>query len=849
MFKKNNKNSIKSNIKVNIKNYLMDLICGLKYDLFFVLIFDILILLIDYCNIISRTFKITLTNEIYIFLLIIIISLFLLYLIQIDSIKSIVSKRKNYFDQVLINTFVFSFIYSLFNYFILNKNFNIFFIIFVLCLVFLFVRMIIVSSFVKYDRKTNIISCIDLYENNIKTSKDTKDTKETNEADGTKDARTAEITKPTLLIKDEPLTNSKDDLIDYSETIKSIYNYCVNVYSDKSFVIGIIGKWGSGKTSLINLVKEELEKEEELKEEDKVIILKFSPWEYPTIETMLNGLCNQIVKSFKHSANYLQLEISMNKYKKILIDNFNKLLNIDLNNLFGEDAMIDKLKSEINSLLNDLGSHFVIAIDDFDRLDEDELLFLAKSINSLLNFDNIKYIICYDESNLNKISLYDDNYLNRYFEKVIKGKIYVPSIDRVSFNSLFYNLTTNLLGYYSINIIEDMEADYKAIIGLIANDLSSMRDCIRFLNSLSLNINTCIDLKLYIPDFIALEYIKYQNSYLYEEIYTNIDLFLNYGKDNDKISNIVLKNNITNIQEKILFDELFYNSTFKNPKDQRCKDRKFVYSYFSNKNNVYTKLNFEIDELIEEYNAGINAKEKLDLIINNYLNLYNFIELFSYKIEKINDKYGFINLLLKYNDTFVKLVVEMLNLDVKKSIKYINDKLNNIKSVNILFGIIRYYDNNGWNLETETIKIKCESILENLSKRILKDNVDLFDSKYDLRTYLAIGGYINEQEFKTYVTSILSPKNVMRILASSLTVSSSSSIVIQYDKGKCSRIVDIDKFEALLNNINKAKLKGIERSVYSAYKNGETEVKKDTNINFELVRYKDISKKTKTEKK
>ncbi|CBL06607.1 KAP family P-loop domain [Megamonas hypermegale ART12/1] len=38
--------------------------------------------------------------------------------------------------------------------------------------------------------------------------------------------------------------------------IEHIYNSILNVKADNSFVIGINGAWGSGKTTTVNIVKE-----------------------------------------------------------------------------------------------------------------------------------------------------------------------------------------------------------------------------------------------------------------------------------------------------------------------------------------------------------------------------------------------------------------------------------------------------------------------------------------------------------------------------------------------------------------------------------------------------------------
>ena len=48
-----------------------------------------------------------------------------------------------------------------------------------------------------------------------------------------------------------------------------------------NFTIGLCGKWGSGKTSIINLIVEEIQEITKGKDDDeKIIVVNFNPWNY-----------------------------------------------------------------------------------------------------------------------------------------------------------------------------------------------------------------------------------------------------------------------------------------------------------------------------------------------------------------------------------------------------------------------------------------------------------------------------------------------------------------------------------------------------------------------------------------
>ena len=68
-----------------------------------------------------------------------------------------------------------------------------------------------------------------------------------------------------MIRKDTPILNVADDLLNRDNFVESLKQSFIN-YSDndESLTIGLYGKWGEGKTSVINLVKEKLEEQTDI---------------------------------------------------------------------------------------------------------------------------------------------------------------------------------------------------------------------------------------------------------------------------------------------------------------------------------------------------------------------------------------------------------------------------------------------------------------------------------------------------------------------------------------------------------------------------------------------------------
>lgn len=58
------------------------------------------------------------------------------------------------------------------------------------------------------------------------------------------------------LLRGNPIRKSEEDLLDRGDLVSHLSNLIVQDSINDSCTIGLIGKWGSGKSSVINLIEE-----------------------------------------------------------------------------------------------------------------------------------------------------------------------------------------------------------------------------------------------------------------------------------------------------------------------------------------------------------------------------------------------------------------------------------------------------------------------------------------------------------------------------------------------------------------------------------------------------------------
>lgn len=91
---------------------------------------------------------------------------------------------------------------------------------------------------------------------------------------------------------DRPIEAPSEDQLGFGPAARHVAEAIRKMASPDSFVIGIEGEWGSGKSSFINLVSDALRKPGNAPE-----IVRFFPWLISSREGLLKELFTEITKA------------------------------------------------------------------------------------------------------------------------------------------------------------------------------------------------------------------------------------------------------------------------------------------------------------------------------------------------------------------------------------------------------------------------------------------------------------------------------------------------------------------------------------------------------------------------
>ena len=225
---------------------------------------------------------------------------------------------------------------------------------------------------------------------------------------------------------DEPINlNSGEDIHSRKRFIEQISQRILNTENKKgAFAIGIIGKWGTGKTSFMRSLEDHLEPNNA-----EIIQFSFNPWliEHPKsiTETFFSEFSNNLTK---YTDN---IESDITDYLHVIV------LNKPTNIFFGflkfiwpsfilRRGSIDSLREKINEAINEINKKIIIYIDDIDRLDKKETVEVLRLIRNSANFSNVIFIVAFDKVQI--VQSLKDTFDNRFLEKIFQVEFYLPPL-------------------------------------------------------------------------------------------------------------------------------------------------------------------------------------------------------------------------------------------------------------------------------------------------------------------------------------------------------------------------------------------------------------------------------------
>ena len=331
------------------------------------------------------------------------------------------------------------------------------------------------------------------------------------------------------LHSDKPISDVSDDLFRRGPFVDLLYQEIKSIPDTESVTIGLSGSWGSGKTSIINLVCQKLEKDRtngNLKPGDTIVV-RFNPWnqinadkdsEEYFIRSFFDALRNQLWKDkdgwYISPSNLRVFSESIDEYISLIKPGFLKATISTTRKIFRKrrDCQVSTIasaKKMIKKSLGDFDIKILVVIDDIDRLSVNRIRLVFQLITAIADFESVNYLIAYDRSVVEK-AVGDIQGIGGkdYLEKVIQVPVDVPKLPAPLLSAVISKYFRRIPNYYYLEgEREDAAYRFSMALPLLQQGLCSIRQVNRLENALRLKLPITSDY-LDAIDLLMMEYLR-----------------------------------------------------------------------------------------------------------------------------------------------------------------------------------------------------------------------------------------------------------------------------------------------------------------------------------------------------
>jgi predicted KAP-like P-loop ATPase len=333
---------------------------------------------------------------------------------------------------------------------------------------------------------------------------------------------------PTLS-PDLPITSKTEDRLNRSSFASALASAIKNWNQTSSLVIALYGDWGSGKSSVKNMVLESLACDD--RSEDRITVVEFNPWQINNQDSLSRVFFDEIgsvlgkprhgeakevaekrAAKWKSYSTYLSLGSSITKSLQVLLplagipvgsvvlepiaQALEKSSSLAKEGSEGVEAegkaaasTLQMLKQEVAKTLSELRRPLLVVLDDVDRLAHDEIRILFQLIKANADFPNIIYLVLAQRETVVKaLEPIAPSQGEAFLEKIIQVGLNVPQIGRRQLEEIFF---TGLDQHVDDPVV-GKRFDKERWIALYKNGIEhffiNLRDVNRYLSSLGFHV-------------------------------------------------------------------------------------------------------------------------------------------------------------------------------------------------------------------------------------------------------------------------------------------------------------------------------------------------------------------------
>lgn len=402
------------------------------------------------------------------------------------------------------------------------------------------------------------------------------------------------------LATDTPIKAREQDLIGRIPFTERLADILKSSAGPESLVIGLYGPWGSGKTSVINLVENALSRKEDDGKAD-VSVVRFEPWNYLSAEQLLAQFLKEVGGALDKDAHGRRTLFSKLRGKRpevlnafaeysealmitagaaassagaplagVAVPAFGNRLASKMKKSADRAASVSAKKQRLEEELLKFDGRVVVIIDDIDRLPNDQVRMVFQLVASLAKLPKINYLLSFDEEvvtrALSEVQKCDGA---EYLEKVVQVPVRLPSI---SSGDLERILLKDINAIFKAFAYRREDLDDKRWNGVcltfLYNRFFTIREVRRFTNALKAKLSILPRFCCF-EDVVALTVLELKVPKLVDSVRAHKDLLCGTIGSSLYMNSMDPKDNLANLEKQ--FSGIVPNSEAKWAVEAVCR--------------------------------------------------------------------------------------------------------------------------------------------------------------------------------------------------------------------------------------------------------------------------------------
>lgn len=319
---------------------------------------------------------------------------------------------------------------------------------------------------------------------------------------------------------DNPIEQPADDLLGRGSVARVVAEEIRSVDASNGYVIAVMGPWGSGKTSLINLARNELAKD------PAIPVLDFNPWMFSGTEQLVDSFFREVSAQLHLKEGRLDaIATEVEAYGDLLspvADVATVLSALPFSGWLGRarDAAnavkrfqerrklsVTDQRQKLAGKLASLERPIVVVVDDIDRLSTNEIRDIFRLVRLTASFPNVIYLVAFDRKRVEDALTEDGIDGRNHLEKIVQVSFDIPVLPRGVLSSQLGRALSDALEDFSGSVRFDERIWTDVMVEIVLPLIRNMRDVRRYCASARGTVRALVgDIEL--VDVLGLEAVR-----------------------------------------------------------------------------------------------------------------------------------------------------------------------------------------------------------------------------------------------------------------------------------------------------------------------------------------------------